>query len=309
MRTVFVTLFLVFLSTSFAVKVGTQQKSLDLSKFKIQSNDFLGDAIKGLLQITALPETQEVIDIITEVRQELADLLRSTTDNYNADKKAYEDSRDTFEGIIRQLDSEIINTKAAIQEGENTQSQLEETIATSDANLRQAQIAYDAEVARREAASAAHAKKISDLTDAIAACEEALKLMAEVREKDLPATAAVFLQTSEQALKGHIIKINEKLSKLTLKSSITPFLKALVEMTQEGINWQLIDKIISLIQDLENSLHEEVRISNEADASDAEYSAKLLDSLHNTITTERVSLEQNGALLETVKGKVSRSLF
>jgi hypothetical protein len=304
MRAAFVALFLAVLSTSFAVKLGNQQKSLDLAKFKLSSNDFLGDAIKGLLQITAIPETQEVIDIIGEVRTELQGLLHDTETTFEHEQTSYLASKKSYEDTICDLDSKIVNTKAELEEAGRTKGNLEESIQNSLNNKGAAEGQVDTEESRRAEASAAHSRRVSDLSDAIAACDDALALMAEVREKDLPSQPAILLQTHEQKLKSHIQKISEKLQKMTFKGTIGPFLQALVEMTQEGINWQLIDKIIDLIRDLKGSLQHEIEVADQEDSADAEYSQKYLESLHKTIGDEITALQNNGALLETVKSKI-----
>jgi len=186
-----------------------------------------------------------------------------------------------------------------ITAGEGTESALVESIENSQTNLENAEDAYSAEVSRRQQASAAHQQKVQDLHDAINACDEATQLMREARQIDLPASS--FLQTKETALKGHILKINEKLKRMSLTGTVVPFLKALVEMTQDGINWQAIDQIIQLIDDLRESIRAELATSISEDNADASYSAQLLESLHNSIESSRSSIQANSALLQSVR--------
>lgn len=300
MRAVYITLFFAILSSSLAIRTTVQQKTFDIKGFKIDSDSKLGSALAGLMEITQLAETAEVIEIISNVKIELTDLLRDTEINYNNEKASFEESKSGYESTIREFNSAISQNSAALQEATVSKDRLEALVDASAKAIEDAQAAIVAENERRDQIRIANAQKVADLSEAIAACEEALKLLQEIKEKDLTETGLSLIQTASNKIKTHISKISKQLAKINLKGSIAPMVKMLVEIAQEGVNAELIEKIAELIRQLRDSLVQERDDTQGADAADESYHTNTIATLNGQIEIETQSLNNNSAALDII---------
>jgi hypothetical protein len=309
MRTLYITLFLAILSSSLAIKTTIQQKTLEVKGFKFDTDSKLGSALAGLMEITQLAETAEVIEIISNVKVELTNLLRDTETNYNNELADFGRSKSDYESKISGLNTSISQNNAILETEIETRDRLEDLIAASSKAIDDAQDAIVAENQRRDEIRAANAQKVADLSEAIAACEEALKLLQEIKEKDLTKTGLSLVQTASNKIKSQVSKITTKLTKINLNGSIAPMVKMLVEIAQEGVNAELIDKIAQLIRELRDSLIQEREDVKGADAADEAYHTNTINTLNARIEAETSSLNRNSEALETVYGKKEFYLF
>jgi chromosome segregation ATPase len=303
MRAFYITLFLAVLSTSLALKTTSQQKSLDIRGFKFNAESQLGAALAGLMEITQLEETQEVVDIITQVREELKALLKDAQEAYDRDETQFKSSKSQYESTLYDLTNSINDNTNALQEAQGEEARLTTSIDTSIAAINAAQDGITTENNRRSEVSHANQQKLADLSEAIAACNDAEALLEEIRAKDLAKSDQLnLLQTSERKIQNHLKNIHEKLEKMQVKGTIAPMIKMLVEVVQEGVNVEIIDQILNLLRELRASLIQEHKDTEDSDATDESYHTSTITALTHTVNTETDSVNDNSALLKGVQG-------
>jgi len=300
MRALLITLFLAVLSTSFAIKISTEQQALNGDSLKF-GNTMLGDALTSLIQITEVDEYAECHGVLQKVRAELAALLKDTQDNYAAASTAYQTQKDVYEGALATLTSRQTEVSGLLSDAQKEKSNLEGRIDGSLAAIKEAQDNIDSENARRKAAHDAYVQKSTDLSAAIDACNQAIELLHQVDAKDLN---AALIQVTTKSLRGQFEEIHSRLSNMQLKSSVLPLVKMLVEVASQGINAEMIEKLIHLIEDLRDSLSTELTNAGLADDADASYHTTAIATYESTITSETQSANENNDLLTTVKANI-----
>mmetsp|Transcript_7140 Transcript_7140/g.6411 ORF Transcript_7140/g.6411 Transcript_7140/m.6411 type:complete len:330 (+) Transcript_7140:525-1514(+) len=145
---------------------------------------------------------------------------------------------------------------------------------------------------------------VQDLTEAIKACDNAVKILEEIRDKDLSAeqqiSAGAFIQSANKRLQPHLENLKEKISKINKNaqsSHMSSLMDVLVEVASSGVNQELVEQIIAMIRDLQFNLKAQLEARQQADVEDAEASAALLGSYQQTINEQT-------ALANTLQGQI-----
>jgi DNA repair exonuclease SbcCD ATPase subunit len=221
----------------------------------------------------------------------LVALLQETEANYGKVKSNYLSSKKTYEDTISELDKQILEKKGEISSKNTDKDTLEGFNRKSQQTIEDSNDAITAAEQARAESHEAYLQKVEDLTEAIQACTDALALLHELDDKDL--TAPSFLQITEKKLRNHFMKVQEKLANMKLKNSITPLIKMLVEVAQQGVNSDMIQRIITLVEELRRSLEAELETAHSDERTAQQLHETTLKTLGATIEAEESAILEN----------------
>jgi len=287
MRTIIALVFVALLAGAFAHK----------SKAPIQESKLVA-SLKGLFQLAAKDELEDVADILAEVRSEIEATLDRVRSNYAAEESDAEEVFATYEDNLSAIGANIAELQVAIASADDTAESLQETIDSAVEAISEAQAQQDAEEARRTDYHNAFRSQVDQLNTAVEAAEDALRLLQEIDTEDLSGS---FLEINNKKIKTNFEAIHKTLHGLKLSNSVVPMTRMLVEIAAAGINHDLISQLEDLLNQLIEIIEGEINDAVAADNNDDDFSRSTLGNLQSTIDSQSSSAETNQASLDELK--------
>lgn len=125
--------------------------------------------------------------------------------------------------------------------------------------------------------------------------------MDDIKKKDAEIAPVSFIQTK---VKQHLTKIHNSLKKVNDVTFAGTMINVLVEVAQQSVNLETINKIIVLIQDLQKNILLEIDSSKKANEEDKAQSASLIEELNKNIDQEKDNIAKWSAKLSEVNSKI-----
>jgi predicted HicB family RNase H-like nuclease len=258
-------------------------------------------SLKGLFQLASADEYDEVAEVLAQVREEVEGILSRVRGDYGDQKADHENIVSHFEADIASITEAHDNTNTQLEHDRDHADQLQKDIQSSLDSINAAQADQDNENSRRVEVHNAFRVKVDQLNAAIEAAEDALKLLKEIDNEDLEGS---FLEISNKKIKKHFEAIHKSLSNLKLTGTIGPICDMLVEIASAGINHELIAQIEDLINQLLESLSQEVDSAVEADNADEVYSRNAIKTSQDTIDSQTDAATGNQSQLSVVESNI-----
>jgi peptidoglycan hydrolase CwlO-like protein len=312
MKAILVTIFLIFISTSLALK-SENKKQLSIHGLQLDKISTFGSALKGLIQLAEISEFDEVVDILSTIKEEFGVILDRTRSTFSSEQQAYDTNRQNLEDSIARLKSAIDETSGHLATNEGNRDRLEAAIQGNLEAIKAAQSAHDDEVARRAAAKAAYEQTVVDIAGALVAVSEAREILERIQSADLTTTGFSFVQVQRKKFAKQLSLIQEKISRLHIKTSPMPFyVKELIQIAQDadaadasGVNAEIFVRIFALLTDFDGALRAESAATVAANEADATLSASTLALLEETIAAQQTALALNQETLATTKETIA----
>ena len=309
MRIILATLFLVFISTSFALGVPKRfGKQISIHSLHLEKISSLGSALKGLIQLADVHEFDALIEVVNQAQDKLNTLLNENVGQLGQVTQDYEDARDNLQANIANLESELQQAQAALEAAEAEESDYEQRIVNNNNAIDTANNDIATETARRQETQEANQQHRDNIRDALQAVEEAKNILQEIQAQDLVAGGS-FIQMQKKKFSKALTLLQKKVSKTKLRLSPTEvYIKQLISIAQDveaqtTVNAAVFDQIFVLVQNLEVSLENEDEQTRQADQDDAEASQNRLDLLSAGRDAQQADLAQNEQALADVQGK------
>lgn len=158
-----------------------------------------------------------------------------------------------------------------------------------------------AENARRESYVAAFNKKVEELNGAISACDDALALLEQIRNKDLAAEEQIVAETSfaqvKTQFKSSVHKIREILKNHKADGSTFVMLQTLLEIAEAGVNAEIIGQLEQMIRELKGTLAGEITSAQAQNEADASAHADEVDRLQGIIDAQQAEHDRLTGIL------------
>ena len=291
------------LATSTAVTLKAKAKAvLKALSENIESGDSFKAALKSLLQLTEGDEYADVADIINTVRDEIEDLLSKNQQRLSDEDNSYSSQLQVYESSINDLQSQLDDIEGRLTAGVDSRGNIQLILQNSGTSISEAVAGLDQENARRQASQQSYEDQRQAINEAIAQCEQAAALLREVESEDLPGDNANFLEVRRKRLHNNLLQIEKKVKEIKLNSPVVTFIKTLINIAQTTVNQDILDQIISLINDLENSLRAQLDQVNQDDATDDQTHQSAVANYQSTIASQQSLLQSNQDALVQVTG-------
>jgi len=299
MKAVLVTLFLLSISTSFALKANSAyQRQMAIHSLQLEKISSLGAALKGLISLAEVGEFAEVLEILQRIRQELSSIRDQTQTTLNTKTDQFETSKANYESTIAALTQAIADTEQSIAENEASQARLEAAIAANIQAINEAEASTTSEVTRRAQAEAGYLKHAQDVLNALGSLSEARAILEQIQAADLATVGVSFIQTHKRKLGKQLALVQETISNMNLKTSpMSYYLKELIQIAQDGehVNADIFARIAALVEEFTQTLTQEREDTLQANDDDRVASESLLATLANTIAAQTDDLNNNQA--------------
>ncbi|KAL4439154.1 hypothetical protein ABPG74_008929 [Tetrahymena malaccensis] len=266
---------------------------------EIKSNPF-GHTVASLVQLNlGAGQSAGRLDAIAEALNTIEAQLESTRDHNDAEIQRQRgwcsDQEATIQANIDQAESDLSNYQneqaqrnQAVADLTQNLNNEQQSLAENQNNLANAQQELDDE-------NSSYAESSKDYADAIAACEQALKLLAT-----LQTNPSGFIQS--KARFGNVVALLQK--HLANKSSnfVQPILNVLTEMSTSTneVDQSSLAKVVSLI----NDLLEELR--NQSAANDQRHQ-QVVDSLNSNIANLEQLIANSNNLISQYQGQIQEN--
>jgi len=306
---VLITLFLIFLSASALGVSKRSGKQISIHSLHLEKISSLGSALKGLIQLADAHELDPVIQIITEIMEELSGLQGSNQQDLAVLTQQHEIDQATAQESLNNIRDSLASANQDLENNQNAAANLQAAIDANVNAINDATAAIDAENQRRAAAHAAYQQHISNVNQAVGAIQDAQSVLQEIRDADLTVGGS-FLQMQKKKFTKSLSLVQKKLSKVMLRTSPTEvYIKELVQIAQDveaqaTVNADLIDQISVLLETFKQSLLQEAADAQAADDEDESQSQNALGLLDDTVATQRASLSDNQGQLANVEGAI-----
>jgi len=310
MKVILATLFLVFISTSFALGVPKRfGKQISIHSLHLEKISSLGSALKGLIQLAEVQELVPVVEAIQGVSNEITAILNSNEQGLAVLTEKYEEARQNAEDVIESYQESLEASQQALVVAEQQETDLEGAIENNNNAINEDTERTNAEVARRQANQEANAESVANINEALQALADAEELLEEIRGLDLTAGSS-FVQVHKKKFAKALSLVQTKMSKTKLKTTSTHvYIKQLVQIAQDveaqaTVNSDILDLISVLVDNIQKELGDERDQVIAADAADQEASDAVLANLAATLENSRNQLAQNQALLADTQANI-----
>lgn len=295
MKAVAIAFMLIASSYGLMAKEKLNDQTVPLALSEIDST-FFGKTLLDVIQIQlqATPAIQLVIDLLDEIAADLANAQSTADESWAVRGAECNSTRTTYENEIQNA----VNTQTAAQSNidlnllplidslTNEIADLEGKISKAGEDLTNAE-------AERAAANALYLSRSLDTADAIAACEEALLLMAQLVNE--PATPTL-LQTATSTF----ATLQNTFKSVHAASAYAPLVMSLVSLASEQnlSDQTMVQKIIDLIQELLDDLRKTL---NDLDNSERQE----VEDHEQVVSTLQASSDSMSARVENAKGSLA----
>jgi len=298
------------LAASMAVQLGANQHAL-IKKPELDLKTPFGRTILDFLQMTEIAETTEVINVMAEVKADIEEQLSQTETSFATEQAAFETAEKNTQDLITSTQGQLGKKRNELAQSQEDEATYKANWERAEATLAKAQSDIVAENTRRKERQAELAQKMADLSEAIGGCSDALKLLEQLRNKDIAAenqiTAGAFVQFSS-TLEKHLQQVSAKISNIQkIGSTVGSLVNVLMEVAAAGVNGETINKIEAMIGELRSELQNELAETEKAEADDLQYHTETINEL-NGIVEAQTLISQNNEQKYHAQVKVTKEL-
>jgi predicted nucleic acid-binding Zn-ribbon protein len=239
----------------------------------------MGNALLSLVQMhmQAGGALDELIVLLGEIRDSLLsqqteddELFKSQNATCNENTEIYQTELDSAETQIETSSDSLDNLRPALET-------LEREIETSKSALSTLESEQSAASEDRSSAAAIYAKNDYDFSDAIAAIEEAIDLMSQLKtESDVE-----FVQVGLKSLEARISRGLNKSSRMLFGVAVTS-LAEMATTADQALVKRIIDLLEQIKQALKDSQKDDAETEEKAAAEYADYNKMLQDEIDST---------------------------
>ena len=301
MKAIAIAFMLIASSYGLMSKEKLNDQTVPLALNEIDST-FFGHTLLDVIQIQlhSTGAIQQVIDLLDEIAEDLRNAQAAAdadwyirSEECDSTRIAYETTISTAENTQTMAQNRIDNE--LIPQIDSLTTEIADLIA-SIAHNEQEQSSAEAE---RIAANELYQQRSFDTADAIAACEEALRLMAQLVNEPAEAT---LLQTATTTFAN----LANKFKSLKAGSAYAPLVMSLVSLvsqqnfSDQGMVQKIIDLIAELKADLEKTGHD-LENAERQEAEDHEEVMRTLQESHVSMSDRLVNAEAELAAAQAAK--------
>lgn len=250
----------------------------------------MGNALLSLVQMhmKAGGPLDELVVLLGEMRDQLLQqgdeddtLWKQQNQTCNENIESYQTELDDAETQIETSSDSLENLRPAL-------SQVQSEIESGKTDLKALEDEQSSASENREASHDTWEKNDADYSDAIAAVEESIALMRQLKTED----DVSFVQIGLKNLESRIDRGLHKSSRVLFGAAVT----TLAEMATTA-DQALVQKIVSLLDEIRRALES----SQEEDRENEEKEAKEFEEYDSTISEEITSLKERISAQETTE--------
>ena len=308
-----VTIVFMLLASSYGLmaKEKLNDQTIPLALNEIDSS-FFGKTLLDVIQIQlhSTGAIQQVIDLLDEIAEDLRNAQQTADDDWYVRGGECNSTRTSYETTIAAAQNAETVAQNRI---DNELTPLIDSLTNEIADL-EGKIAHNADeqsnaVSEREAANELFGQRSFETADAIAACEEALLLMAQLVNE--PASTTL-IQTATSTF----ATLESKFKSLKTGSAYAPLVMSLVALvsqqnfSDQGMVQRIIDLIAELKADLEKTGHD-LENAERQEVEDHEEVMRTLQESHDSMSSRldnaRIELDNAKAAKESEEETVLNS--